>query len=85
MGLGIINASRSRIPMLVMSGKSPWYETGIGCRTNFVQWGQETFDQGAYFREYTKWDYELKSSRNLDTVIDRALAISQSDPAGPVI
>jgi acetolactate synthase-1/2/3 large subunit len=84
-GLGIINASRSRVPVLVMSGKTPWLESGVaGCRTNFVQWGQDTFDQAAYFREYTKWDYELKSWQNLETVIDRALAVAQSDPAGPV-
>jgi len=84
-GLGIINAARSRVPILVMSGKTPWLESGAaGCRTNFVQWGQDTFDQGAYFREYTKWDYELKTPRNLETVIDRALAVAQSDPAGPV-
>lgn len=85
MGLGIINASRSRIPVLVMSGKTPWYDYGIeGCRTNFVQWGQDTFDQGGYFREYTKWDYELKGPLHLETVVDRALAISMSDPQGPV-
>ncbi|MBL8150556.1 MAG: thiamine pyrophosphate-requiring protein [Blastocatellia bacterium] len=85
MGLGIINAARSHIPMLVLAGKTPWYESDVeGCRTNFVQWGQDTFDQGAYFREFTKWDYELKGSKNLETVIDRALAIAQSDPAGPV-
>jgi acetolactate synthase I/II/III large subunit len=84
-GLGLINASRSRIPMLMMAGVTPWYESGVdGCRTNFVQWGQDTFDQRAYFREFTKWDYELKGSHNLETVIDRALAISQSDPQGPV-
>lgn len=85
MGLGIINASRSRIPVLVMSGKTPWYDYGTeGCRTNFVQWGQDTFDQGAYFREYTKWDYELKSPLHLETVVDRALAVATSDPQGPV-
>jgi len=85
MGLGIINASRSRIPVLVMSGKTPWYDYGVeGCRTNFVQWGQDTFDQGGYFREYTKWDYELKGPLHLETVVDRALAISMSDPQGPV-
>lgn len=85
MGLGIINASRSRIPMLVMSGKTPWYESRVdGCRTNFVQWGQDTFDQAAYFREFTKWDYELKGPHNLESAFDRALAISQSDPQGPV-
>lgn len=85
MGLGIINASRSRVPMLVMAGLSPWYESDAdGCRTNFVQWGQDTFDQGAYFREFTKWDYELRGARNLETIVDRALAIAASDPAGPV-
>jgi len=85
MGLGIINANRSHIPMLVMAGKSPWYEQSVdGCRTNFVQWGQDTFDQAAYFREFTKWDYELKGGTNLETVVDRAIAISKSDPAGPV-
>lgn len=85
MGLGIINASRSRIPVVVLAGKTPWYDYGIeGCRTNFVQWGQDTFDQGGYFREYTKWDYELKGPHHLETVIDRAMAVATSDPQGPV-
>jgi acetolactate synthase-1/2/3 large subunit len=85
MGLGIINASRSRIPMFVMAGKSPLYESDHeGCRTNFVQWGQDTFDQGAYFREFTKWDYELRGPRNLETIVDRAFAVSRSQPCGPV-
>jgi len=85
MGLGIINASRSHVPMLVMAGRTPWYESDVdGCRTNFVQWGQDTFDQGGYFREFTKWDYELKGARNLESIVDRALAIATSDPAGPV-
>lgn len=85
MGLGLINASRSHIPMLVLAGRTPWYESDVeGCRTNFVQWGQDTFDQGAYFREFTRWDYELKGAHNLETILDRALAISNSSPAGPV-
>jgi len=85
MGLGIINASRAHVPMLVLAGATPWTESDVdGCRTNFVQWGQDTFDQRAYFREFTKWDYELKGAHGLETVIDRALAIAQSDPAGPV-
>lgn len=85
MGLGIINASRAHVPMLVLAGATPWTESDAdGCRTNFVQWGQDTFDQRAYFREFTKWDYELKGAHSLETVVDRALAIAQSDPAGPV-
>lgn len=85
MGLGIINANRARIPVVVLSGNTPWYDSDIeGCRTNFVQWGQDTFDQASYFREFTKWDYELKGPHHIETVIDRSLAIAQSDPQGPV-
>lgn len=84
-GMGLINARRSRIPMLAMAGRTPWYEEGkAGVRTNFVQWGQDTFDQAASFREFTKWDYELKGPHALETVVDRALAITASAPAGPV-
>lgn len=85
MGLGLINARRARVPMLVLAGRTPWYEEGMpGVRTNFVQWGQDTFDQGGYFREFTKWDHELKGPHALDTILDRALAIAGSAPQGPV-
>jgi len=85
MGLGMMNARRAHVPMLVLSGRTPWYEEGVaGVRSNFVQWGQDTFDQGGYFREFSKWDYELKGPHALDTVVDRALAIAASEPAGPV-
>lgn len=54
-GLGIMNACRSRTPIFVMAGRSPYYEEGMsGVRTNFVQWGQESIHQGATFREFTK-------------------------------
>ncbi len=84
-GLGIINASRSRIPMLVTAGTSPWFESDLpGSRDNFIQWGQDSFDQAGYFREYLRWDGELRGAAHLETVVDRALAICQSPPAGPV-
>ncbi|MBK9365699.1 MAG: thiamine pyrophosphate-requiring protein [Deltaproteobacteria bacterium] len=85
MGLGLINARRARAPMLALAGRTPLYESGKdGVRSNFVQWGQESFDQAASFREFTKWDYELRSPHALDTVLDRALAITESEPRGPV-
>ncbi len=85
MGMGIINARRARVPILVLAGHTPWYEQGRpGSRSNFVQWGQDTFDQGGYFREFTKWDYELRSGHALEVVVERALAIAESSPAGPV-
>lgn len=85
MGLGIINARRARVPVLTMAGTSPWYEDGMpGVRSNFVQWGQDCFDQAAMFREHTKWDYELKSPHALDVVVERGLSIAASAPQGPV-
>lgn len=85
MGMGLINARRARVPMLAMAGTSPWYEEGMpGVRSNFVQWGQDCFDQAAMFREYTKWDYELRSPHALDVVVERGLAIAASAPQGPV-
>lgn len=85
MGLGIINARRARVPVLAMAGTSPWYEEGVpGVRSNFVQWGQDCFDQAAMFREHTKWDYELRSPHALPVVVERALGIAASAPQGPV-
>jgi hypothetical protein len=84
-GLGIMNAQRSKTPIFVMAGRSPYYEEGKeGVRSNFVQWGQESFDQGVTFREFTKWDYELKGGHAIDKVVERGIAISTSDPKGPV-
>eukprot|EP01027_Heterolobosea_sp_BB2_P014314 GEZU01020579.1.p1 GENE.GEZU01020579.1~~GEZU01020579.1.p1 ORF type:complete len:437 (-),score=123.69 GEZU01020579.1:40-1350(-) len=85
MGCGIINASRSKVPLLVCAGRTPWFDYGIpGSRTNFVQWGQDAYDQEGMFREYFKWYYQLKHPHHLDVVFDRALAIAQSEPKGPV-
>jgi acetolactate synthase I/II/III large subunit len=85
MGMGLINARRARVPVFAMAGTSPWYEDGMpGVRSNFVQWGQDCFDQAAMFREYTKWDYELRSPHALDVVVERGLAIAASAPQGPV-
>jgi acetolactate synthase-1/2/3 large subunit len=35
-------------------------------------------------REFMKWDYELRHAEQVETVLDRALAIAQSEPQGPV-
>lgn len=85
-GLGLINARRARIPMLVMAGLTPYTDGAAspGHRTNFVQWGQDTFDQAAYFREFNKWDCRLATPEHLEVAVDRALAIAESDPTGPV-
>ena len=35
-------------------------------------------------RELVKWDYELRNGAQIETVVDRALSIAASEPAGPV-
>jgi acetolactate synthase-1/2/3 large subunit len=82
---GIINAARGNVPMLMTAGRTPITESGLlGCRDRPIHWAQESFDQGAIVREFVKWDYELKNSEQLETILDRALAITHAEPQGPV-
>jgi len=82
---GIINAARAHAPILVTAGRTPITEDKLpGARNRHIHWGQESFDQGAMVREFVKWDYELRLGGQLETVVDRALAISRSEPQGPV-
>jgi len=82
---GIINAARSNVPMLFSAGRNPITEAGhSGSRNRPIHWAQESFDQAAMVREFVKWDYELRSASDLETVVDRALALAQAEPQGPV-
>src|SRR4026208_586294 len=83
---GLINASRQNVPILLTAGRTPITESGAltAARNNYIHWAQEHFDQGGMMREFMKWDYELRHAEQVETVIDRALAISQSEPQGPV-
>ena len=82
---GLINAARSNVPMLFTAGRTPITEAGMrGSRNRPIHWAQESFDQGAMVREFVKWDYELRSFAQLETVVDRALALALAEPQGPV-
>jgi acetolactate synthase-1/2/3 large subunit len=83
---GIINASRQNVPILLTAGRTPITESGAlaAARNNYIHWAQEHFDQGGMLREFVKWDYELRHAEQVETVIDRALAICKSEPQGPV-
>ena len=82
---GVINAARSNIPMLFSAGRNPLTEAGnAGSRDRPIHWAQEAFDQAGMLREFVKWDYELKRFDQLETVVDRALTLAQSEPRGPV-
>jgi acetolactate synthase-1/2/3 large subunit len=82
---GVINAARSNIPMLFSAGRNPITEAGsAGSRDRPIHWAQEAFDQAGMLREFVKWDYELKRFDQLETVVDRALSLAQTEPRGPV-
>ena len=82
---GLFNAARQNVPMLFTAGRTPWTESGApGARNNYINWAQEMFDQAGMVRELMKWDFELRHPAHLESVVDRALALAQSDPKGPV-
>lgn len=81
----LFNVSRQRIPMLLTAGRTPVLESGVpGSRNNYINWAQEMYDQGGMVRELVKWDYELRHPAQVHTVVDRALALANSEPKGPV-
>ena len=83
--IGAINAAVENIPVLLFSGRTPTTEQGrFGARTVPIGWGQEMRDQTALVREASKWDYELRFPEQVGEVSDRAYAIANSTPKGPV-
>ncbi|SNR66591.1 thiamine pyrophosphate-requiring protein [Puniceibacterium sediminis] len=83
--IGAINAAVEHIPVLLFSGRTPTTEKDrFGTRTVPIGWGQEMRDQTALVREASKWDYELRFPEQVSEVADRAWAIANSTPKGPV-
>jgi acetolactate synthase-1/2/3 large subunit len=81
----IISASRANVPVLMTAGRTPITEEGLpGSRDLHIHWAQESFDQAAMLREYVKWDYELRTAGQLESVVDRALEVMLAEPRGPV-
>jgi len=82
---GLLNAARGHVPMLFTAGRTPTNEDALaGHRSLDIHWTQEMFDQAGMLRESVKWDYELRNGQQLETVVDRALSITKSEPKGPV-
>ncbi len=83
--MGIMNASRQNVPVLVLAGRTPITEKGhLASRNRVIHWAQEAYDQAGALREFVKWDYELRNGEQVEAVIDRALRIAMSEPRGPV-
>lgn len=83
--MGIANAARTRLPVLLMAGKAPFDVQGVlpGGRDNYVHFVQDPFDIGSLVRPYLKWEYVLMSDANVNEVTRRAHSVMHSEPAGP--
>src|SRR5215468_8937088 len=80
------NVARARTPVLIFAGASPFTQGGelAGSRNEFIHWLQDVRDQRGIVRGYVKYDNEIRTGKNLDQIIFRALQIAHSDPTGPV-
>jgi acetolactate synthase-1/2/3 large subunit len=81
----LADASRDRVPLLLMAGRTPVREQGaFGARNRPIHWAQEMFDQAGMVRELVKWDYELRGPEQAHLVVPRALEAALASPSGPV-
>ena len=80
------NLFRSRLPVLLMSGKAPYTSNNelVGSRDTYVHFVQEPVDQGALVRPYMKWEWTLPSGVVVKEALRRAHTIMETKPAGPV-
>lgn len=86
LGASVHNASRCRVPMMLLAGRSPITTEGElpGTRNLYVHYYQDVYDQHSIVREYTKWEYELKTGANVDGVVARGLDVATTSPRAPV-
>lgn len=82
---GIMSAYTSRVPLLVIAGRSPYTESGNNASRNLrIHWTQEARDQGELVRQYVKYDFEIRRAEQIPAVVTRAFQIMLSEPRGPV-
>src|SRR5438045_178235 len=83
---GVSNAMRGRVPVLIFAGAAPFTLEGElpGGRNEFIHWIQDVRDQRGILRNYVKYDNEVRTGRNVKQLVQRAMQIARSEPAGPV-
>jgi acetolactate synthase-1/2/3 large subunit len=85
-GNAMHNLFRSRLPVLLMAGRSPYSVRGElpASRDNYVQFVQDPYDIASLVRPYVKWEYTLHSGVVAKEVLRRGQSVMESDPPGPV-
>ncbi|AWR96980.1 thiamine pyrophosphate-requiring protein [Acidianus sulfidivorans JP7] len=82
--LGVIaDAYTSRVPLLVIAGKSPYTSKGSNASRDLrIHWTQDANQEEIV--KYVKWAYEVRDVSQVPFVISRAVQIALSEPQGPV-
>jgi acetolactate synthase-1/2/3 large subunit len=86
LGGAVHNAAKGRVPVLLFAGLSPFTQEGElpGSRNEWVHWVQDVPDQRGIVRGYVKYENEIRTGRNIQQIVHRAMQFAQSDPKGPV-
>lgn len=76
------NASRARVPVLVIAGLSPYTTRGerTGSRSAAVQFLQDVPVQSDIVHQYTAWIGEARTAVNIPQVVARAVHVARSTP-----
>lgn len=86
LGGSVHNAARSRVPVFIFAGETPYTMEGEwpGSRNAYVNHLQDVYDQRGIVRNYVKWEYDIRTGRNVKQLVYRGMQMAQSDPQGPV-
>ncbi|MEC9342050.1 MAG: thiamine pyrophosphate-requiring protein [Pseudomonadota bacterium] len=84
--MGMHNAFRSRIPIVLFAGTAPVTVRGelLGTRDTYVHFIQDPYDMKGIVRNYTKWEYQLPTGVIIKEAVRRAFTMAESDPPAPV-
>lgn len=86
LGGGMHNAQRGRAGIVLCAGRAPMTFDGelTGGKNMNIHWIQEQLDQAGALRNFTKWDYELRRTENMQHIMQRAFQVAGSEPTGTV-
>ena len=85
-GGAVENTFRARVPALIFAGLSPYTMNNElkGTRNSMIQFLQNVSDQAGVIRGYVKYADEIRTGKNIQQMIYRALQLAKSDVQAPV-
>ncbi|KAM0752659.1 thiamine diphosphate-binding protein [Meredithblackwellia eburnea MCA 4105] len=80
------NVSTCRTPVFIYAGASPFTQDNelAGSRNEFIHYLQNAVDQPQILRQYMRHTAEIRTGKNVQQVVLRALQYAKSEPQGPV-